>query len=776
MTAADPLEGASSRLAQAQACQARNDLDAAAELYEQLLQEDPRCFPALLGLGTLRQQQHDFEGAAQWLQRAVLLNPRSVLAHLNLGLVERELLETESALRHFAFALRLAPKDPRVLSLNATALQALGRPEAALAHWDQVCMLTPEDAIAHLNRAEILQDLKQPGEAGKGFHRALECDPSLASPILGRAVRLDEADRSPEAFGLMELLLNFCPDFLDAQLVKCQCLKRQGRIWEALAVLDQALARHPGDLSVLVSRSSLLVEMGRPTEALRECDHGLSQHPDAEGLLLNRASALIALKRNAEAVEELKKALERQPTLQTLHKNLATALHRLGHHEEAFATYEHALALDPKDVLTHSNKIFLLDYLPHIDFEAHQAERRAYVRQHVQPLGTCPDFRNRDQNPERPLVLGYVSADFNHHATASCFLPVLENHDRKQFQVICYSGVLAEDDWTGRCRRAADRWRDVAGLRDEALVAKILSDGVDILIDLSGYTAGNRIQVFARKPAPIQVTAWGAGGGTGLAAIDYLFTDPVAIPEIYRPLLAETCFDLPCHLHFEAPKFAPPISPPPHLSRGQFTLGCLNGYLKVSPDAERLWAEILRALPGSRLLLKDGLFDQEDFRRKVQASFAQHGIDPERLEFRGGSSRQVHLATYADLDLALDPFPMNGGVTTWEALWMGVPVVTKLGNTQASRAAGGILCALGLEDRVARDASDYVGQALAWASDPEALSHFRHSIRGLILDSPAGNPKSYTLAVERAYRTMWQRWVNQNPNPDPGHLRNHDPV
>lgn len=763
MTAADHPEGDCLRLAKALAFQAENNLETAAELYEKLLQDDPRCFPALLGLGKLFLERKELEAAATLLQRALMLNPRSVAAHLSLGLVERELQETESALRHFAFALRLAPNDPQLLSLNATALQELELPEAALEHWDRVCALTPDDGTAHLLRGEVRQDLKQPSAAGEDFRRALQLNPDLKAPMLGRAVRLDEAGRLPEALGLMELVLSAAPDFMDAYLVKCECLKRQGRVWEALATLDVALERQPAHLDILISRSSLLVEMARPDEALQLCEAGLQQHPDAEGLLMNRASALIALKRSAEAVVGLKAALSRRPDLQSLHKNLATALHRLGRHEEAFVSYERALAFNPGDVLTHANKIFLLDYLTRIDFEAHQAERRAYVKQHLQTQSVFPDFSSRNRNPDRPLVLGYVSADFKNHATASCFLPILEHHDRTQFQIICYSGVLAEDDWTRRCRQAADLWRDVAGLPDAALIQQIQTDEVDILIDLSGYTAGNRIPVFARKPAPIQVTAWGAGGGTGLPAIDYLFTDPVAIPEIYRPLLAETCVDLPCHLHFEAPKFAPAITPPPHLARGQFTLGCLNGYLKVSQEAERLWAEILHQLPGSRLLLKDGLFDQPDFREAVQQRFSQLGVTPERLDIRGGSSRQAHLATYGDIDLALDPFPMNGGVTTWEALWMGVPVVTKLGNTQASRVAGGIMFALGLGDWVARDETGYVHQALAWARDPQGLGVFRQSIRDRIRACPAGNSKSYTFAVERAYQIMWQRWLKQNP-------------
>jgi predicted O-linked N-acetylglucosamine transferase (SPINDLY family) len=282
-----------------------------------------------------------------------------------------------------------------------------------------------------------------------------------------------------------------------------------------------------------------------------------------------------------------------------------------------------------------------------------------------------------------------------------------------------------------------------------------------VLIDLSGHSAGNRLQTFALKPAPVQVTAWGHATGTGLPAMDYLFSDPVAIPEAARPLFAEAIYDLPCLLSHEAPNYAPAVSDLPARSRGVVTFGCLNRFLKVSPAVLELWAQVLRQVPGSRLLLKDTLLDDPSLQAFARGALAAHGIAPERIDLRGGTPRQEHLATFNDVDIALDPFPQNGGASTWEALWMGVPVVAKLGNSLQSRLSGAIISGIGLNDWVTENDEQYIRLAVERAADIEALASLRNNLRGIVVASAAGNPQAYTRAVEAAYKTMWQRWCNR---------------
>lgn len=269
--------------------------------------------------------------------------------------------------------------------------------------------------------------------------------------------------------------------------------------------------------------------------------------------------------------------------------------------------------------------------------------------------------------------------------------------------------------------------------------------------------------MFAQKPAPVQVTAWGHATGTGLRTIDYLFSDPVSVPDAARPLFAEAIYDLPCQITFEAAPYAPNVTELPARRRGAVTFGCLNRLGKVLPEVLQLWARILTAVPGSRLLLKDGALDDPTRRASILDTLAAHGIGSDRIDLRGGTPRPEHLATFGEIDISLDPFPQNGGASTWEALWQGVPVLTKLGNSAPGRLSGAILSSIGLTEWIVESERDYAALAIAKSSDLVGLAALRQQLRRIISASPAGNPVRYTRAVEDAYRTMWRRWCEANP-------------
>jgi len=530
----------------------------------------------------------------------------------------------------------------------------------------------------------------------------------------------------------------------------------------ALEYCEFMLAAQPSHAEAWINRAVALLALRRSGEALESADRALALSPDNPEAMLNRGIALLDLKQPSQALECYESVLATQPSHVLAWNNRGTALHALGRHHEAIDSFDRALAIQPERAEIHSNKIFVQDFLPELTFVQHQEERRAYgliQGQGIQAQAVHPN----DPDPERPLVLGYVSSDFRHHSAVFCFGPVLSRHDRDRFRVICYSGVLAEDDWTERLRRMSDPFREVAGLSDEALAGKIRADGVDILIDLSGHSKGNRLPVFARKPAPIQVTAWGYCGGTGLPAVDYQFTDPVYVPEWARPLFAETLVDLPCCITFEAPEDVPEAGPFPAQAKGFVTFGCLNRFSKVSPAALDLWFSILAQVPGSRLLLKDGALEDPEVRRKTLDAGAERGIGPERFDLRGATTKRDHMAAYNDVDIVLDSFPHNGGITTWEALWMGAPVVALQGRNPGGRVSSAILHALGLADWVAEEEADYAALAVRRALDLDALAQLRAGMRERILASDAGNPERYTRIVETAYREMWRRWVGQHP-------------
>jgi predicted O-linked N-acetylglucosamine transferase (SPINDLY family) len=309
------------------------------------------------------------------------------------------------------------------------------------------------------------------------------------------------------------------------------------------------------------------------------------------------------------------------------------------------------------------------------------------------------------------------------------------------------AGALALVDARLRRRR---RWRGLRRIRD---------DRIDILVDLSGYTGGSRLGVFARKPAPIQFTAWGYATGTGFSTIDYMFADPIGIPPEVRPLFAEKMIDLPCLFCYEGPGDGPEVSPPPALQGKPFTFGCINRTEKISDHALALWSRILHEMPAARLLLKGPVLGLSMVRETLAKRFAAHGIrEGERLVLLGGTDLYHHLKALEQVDLALDPFPANGGITTAETLWMGVPVVTLLGHTTHGRLSAAVLSATGMSDWIARNDDEYVEIAAGFAEDPFHLARMRQEMRPRLLQSRVFNVRQYARHVDKAYRDVWREW------------------
>jgi predicted O-linked N-acetylglucosamine transferase (SPINDLY family) len=293
------------------------------------------------------------------------------------------------------------------------------------------------------------------------------------------------------------------------------------------------------------------------------------------------------------------------------------------------------------------------------------------------------------------------------------------------------------------------------------VAAQIREDRIDILVDLSGHTGGNRLLVFARKPAPVQITAWGHATGTGLATMDYLFADPVALPAAIRPLFAEQIYDLPCILTYEVPLDLPPLAPPPAQAGQPFTFGSFNRLEKLSDATLELWARLLRAVPRARIMIKNLNLDEASMQTRLRARFEARGIAGERLVMLGRSLPREHLAAYSRVDIALDPFPQNGGVSTVDALAMGVPVVTLPGTTIPSRVTASVLTAMGMPEWIARDEDEYVAIAARWARNVAGLARLRRKVRNRLFRSPVGDHQRYTRAVEQAYRQIWKRWCLQ---------------
>jgi predicted O-linked N-acetylglucosamine transferase (SPINDLY family) len=377
---------------------------------------------------------------------------------------------------------------------------------------------------------------------------------------------------------------------------------------------------------------------------------------------------------------------------------------------------------------------------------------------HAAPLRATWESHANDCNPERIIRLGFVSADFGHHPVGYFLIRALENLDPSRCEFVCYADRNSKDDLTRRFEAACTTWREVQALTNQALAAQIRADRIDILFDLAGHTATQRLLVFAHKPAPIQVTWAGYVGTTGLKVIDYILADRYEIPPEAEPHYCERVLRMPDgYVTYDPPDYAPPVSPLPASMQPCFTFGSFNKPAKITPPIVKAWANILTRVPRSRLVLKFRGMEESSVVGPLSQEFADQGVDPSRIECLGWSPPPQLLAEYGRIDLALDTYPYNGGLTTCEALWMGVPVVTCPGETFASRHSLSHLSNVGLTETIARDLDEYARVAVSLAGDLPRLAAIRNGLRGRLGASPLCDGKRFANHLMALVRDIWRR-------------------
>lgn len=408
------------------------------------------------------------------------------------------------------------------------------------------------------------------------------------------------------------------------------------------------------------------------------------------------------------------------------------------------------------------HQLYQLNNTP-ADIQAHFAQWVKRYAQHLIPL--APHFEN-DPAPERKLRIGYVSADFRQHSVSHNFSPFFEWHNRDTFEVWAYANQQDDDDITDYFKMRSDHWVNVWGMAAQALADMIRSHQIDILVDLSGHTAGNRLLMFALKPAPIQITGLGFGMTTGLPTIDYRLTDPWVVKPNETAFHAEKPLYMDSAMHWSPPQpeWAPALLPPPVLAKGQVTLGYTNSFRKLNDTSLALWARILHQLPGSQLAFKNTQFDDPALQSALIHKFAPFGIGAERLQFVGETHPLVQLQFYNQIDIALDPFPFNGGITGCETLWMGVPFVT-LACFGGTRTGESILHVCGHPEWIAHSAEDYLAKVLALAQDPQYLAKLKPLLRETLAQSAICETETFVRKTEAQYRDIWREWCDRNSLP-----------
>jgi predicted O-linked N-acetylglucosamine transferase (SPINDLY family) len=502
---------------------------------------------------------------------------------------------------------------------------------------------------------------------------------------------------------------------------------------------------------------NLLLAQGAVEEAATAFREVLALRPDLAEAHNNLGIALSKSGDPAAAAFHYLRAIEIAPKLDEAHNNLGCMLMLLGQLRAAISHYRQAIALNPAAPFSYTNLVLALHYLPGVSNALIADTTRRWTAAIPRDRMTPPGRKATE--PTRRLRLGYVSGDFRAHPVAYFIESVLAAHDRRSVEVFCYGNAAQQDATTRRIAAIADHWCDVSGLSDDEAAQRIAADAIDILVDLSGHTAGNRLTLFARKPAPIQCTWLGYVGTTGLAEIDYILTDRFVLPPEDERFYSERPYRLPnSYLCFTPPETAIKVGKLPALATGAVTFGCFNNLMKINGPVVDLWSSLLAAVPQSRLYLKTAQLGDRTICAGLEEEFAARGIARERLVLAGLSPRQELLATYNEIDIALDPFPFGGGTTTIEALWMGVPVVSLRGDRFVGRVGESILTAVGLPNLVAASPAEYLATAIALATDLPRLTAFRKSLRRRLVASPLCDAKSFARDLESGYRAMWQAW------------------
>lgn len=599
-----------------------------------------------------------------------------------------------------------------------------------------------------------------------GIVAALRSAASVAPAIPMTAIRMAEIDaqtsRIQTARRWLERAGALASELSAAAQVLALVLKEEGRIavqsgnrlfaarlWRCALVFEPADSGLALDFAGLQSSSATKLRFLRRSLAIRQW----------AGAFINIGNVEKGKFRLCSAVGQYRTALALEPDNSFALNNLATTLRDCACIAEALRLYLRAVAAAPANWETESNYLQALqfDCKSEEDFIVHA--HRSWSKRHADALsGDRRDYKN-SRNPDRQLKIGYISPDFRRHPVGFFLLPTLEARSCSSHYAVCYSTSGEVDAVTIALRAAVDQWVEASSFGDDSLAAKVEADEIDILVDLSGHTAHNRLRVFARRPAPIQASWLGYFDTTGMSAMQYVVTDAWEVPAGVEGRYSEEVVRLSAgRFAYRPPAYAPDVVTPPSERTGAITFGSFNNLGKLSESTIRIWSVLLSKVPSSRLLLKWSSLADEGVAGMVRAHFSRYGVAPERLILRGASPHEVMLDEYGELDIALDPFPFSGCLTTVEGLWMGVPFVTFAGARPVSRQSAAILQRIGLGELVASDEASYIDCAADLAFKPNKLSELRLGMRNRMRASTILDGSAVAESLESAYREMWRKW------------------
>lgn len=609
---------------------------------------------------------------------------------------------------------------------------AAGHFAAALPCYEEALRLEPAMGEAWISLGGALAALGRWREGEEACHRGLRLSPAHAVGLNNLGVVLSGLGRYAAAAGCFEAALGRKPDFVQAHVHLANALFHQAEFEKAIDRFEQALVHDPASHDALLGLTGVLARVGQITRAIETAARAASLHPDSASACAWQASLLITSARFAAA-------------------------------EAPLARVE---ALQQRDPRAASHRLLGLNHMPDWSaervFEAHRDWGRAYAAAR-KPRSEAAGYADRDRTPARKLRIGYVSPDFRFHPVGRFFLPLIARHDQSAFEVTCYAESVHADEVTRQIASYSGAWRTTVGLNDDEMCARVLEDRIDILVDLAGHTAHNRLDVFARKPAPLQVSWLGYLNTTGLPAVDYRFSDAVLDPPGRADALSiERLLRLPTgFVCFAAPAQAPAVALRP--ADAAVTFGIANRASKLNLPMARLWAQIVARVPGSRLAVQTGEFKDAELRAHVAGMLREAGLPEARCELLDDPQNYTaYLERFGQFDVMLDPSPYSGVTTTCEALWQGVPVVSLAGDRHAARGGASVLSHAGLAELVTHTHEGYVEAAVALARDRPRLAALRAGLRERVRASPLCDQRGFAGAVEQAFAAIWHEHVASN--------------
>ncbi|MBL7224519.1 MAG: tetratricopeptide repeat protein [Desulfobacteraceae bacterium] len=700
-------------------------------------------------------QSGQLEKARAIYEKILQNNPRHPDSLHLLGVVYHQSGKNDIAVDLINKAIKIDPEQPVFYNSLGSTLNDLRYIDEAIICYEKAISLKPDYAEAFCNLANAFRYEGKVHEAINCYQKAIQSSPDFVEPYYFMGNLFLDQGMLDQAVTCYQKTVQLSPGMAEAYCNMGNALQAQCRFDEAITCYEKAARLSPDLAEVYSNMGSALKELGRLDEAMACYEKAVKLKPDYAEAFNNMGNLFESTGKLDEAASSYRKATDLKPDFAEACSNMGNVLKAQGDIAGAITCYKKAVELNPDYDEAHSNLIFTMHYDPSIDPDAIFSESLAWWRRHGEP--DANRFGHNSRALSKRLRIGYVSPDFRQHSVSNFLLPLLMAHDRNEMEIFCYAEVKRPDDMTVRIKDLADHWCSTVGLGDDAVAQLIYKDRIDILIDLAGHTANSRLLVFARKPAPVQVTWLGYPGTTGMPVMDYRLTDEIADPEgdgdkYYSETLARLKDGFLCYL---PPDGAPDVSRLPALESGGITFGSFNNLPKVNEKVIEIWSQILLQVPGSALLLKSKSLADKSTKHRYMDLFIKNGATSDQIKMLPAtSSISDHLDLYNRVDIGLDPFPYNGTTTTCEALWMGVPVVTLRGDRHSARVGASILTRVGLEELITVNEEEYVSRAVRLSSDFDRLGKLRAGMRRPMIESPLCDSKAFARAVEGVYRRI----------------------